>query len=127
MKFRFAGVLFATGILTVCAITAAAQRPVLGGYKKAAVDNEAVVAAADYAAQAQGEKAEIAIEVVEIVAAETQVVAGTNYKMCLKVSSAGEDEEAAEYFVMAIVNMDLKKNYKLMSWTDSDCGGTDAN
>lgn len=127
MKFRFSGVLLATSILIFCAMTAAAQRPVLGGYKKAAADSDAVVAAADFAVKAQGEKAEVTIEVIEILAAETQVVAGTNYKMCLKVSSAGEDEEAAEYFVMAIVNMDLKKNYKLMSWTDSDCGGTDAN
>lgn len=112
-------------MVLTCAADAYAQGVVLGGYKKVSTEDAGVVAAAEFAANAQGEKADVTIEVLEIFAAERQSVAGTNYRLCLKVSSAGEDEEAAEYFVKTIVFVDLKRNFKLTSWADSDCGGVE--
>ena len=125
-NLRTAMMMVALGLVLTCAGGAYAQGVVLGGYKKVSTEDAGVKAAAEFAATAQGEKAEIEIEVLEISAAERQSVAGTNYRLCLKVSSAGEGEEAAEYYVKAIVYVDLKKNYKLTSWTDSDCGGEEA-
>jgi len=124
-SFRYAAMLVVAVFVLGFAGNAYSQGVVLGGFKKISVEDAGVKAAAEFAAKAQGEKAEIEIEVLEIFEAERQSVAGTNYRLCLKVSSAGEDEEAAEYFVKAIVFFDLKKNYKLTSWTDSDCGGVE--
>lgn len=93
-----------------------------GGYKKVSVDDAGVKAAAQFAAKQQGENADITVEVIEIVDAERQVVAGSNYRMCLKVSSYSEDEDESTYFVKTIVYVDLKGNKKLTSWTVSDCG-----
>lgn len=122
-KMRFAAVLFTIVAAVMCAAEAYGQRPVLGGSKPTSVDGAEVKRAAAFAIEQQSEKMEVTIELIEIVSAESQVVAGSKYTMCMKVSSAGEDEEAAEYFVKAVVVLDLKKNYSLLSWSDSDCGG----
>lgn len=125
-NLRTAMLMMAFGLVLTCTTGAYAQGVVLGGYKKISSDDAGAQAAAEFAAKAQGEKAEVEIEVLEIAQAERQSVGGTNYRLCLKVSSAGEGEEAAEYYVKVIVYVDLKKNYKLTSWADSDCGGEEA-
>lgn len=122
-NIKVAAVLFTLFVAVMYAGEAYGQRPVLGGNSKKPVDSPEVKRAAAFAIEAQAEKTEVSFELLEILTAESQVVAGTKYTMCLKVSSAGEGEEAAEYFVMAVVAQDLKKNYKLISWSDSDCGG----
>ena len=58
--------------------------------------------------------------------AEVQIVAGRNYRLCMKVrSQGGEDEADAIIFVQAVVYIDLKGNKKLSSWSTSDCGEDD--
>lgn len=113
----------ATAFVFVFTLYLPAQRPLLGGYKPAKTTDAAVKAAAEFAVTTQAEKEENGVELVSIIKAERPTVAGTNYRLCLKVNSAGGDNEAdVVIFVQAIVNVNLKKESRLTSWTVSDCG-----
>lgn len=114
----FAAVLIAFGLVLVS--NGFGQRPpiILGGYKVVSTDGEGVVAAADFAIKAQSEKDEMEYELGGIAKAEQQVVAGTNYRLCMDVSANGEDG----MYVQVVVNQDLKANYKILSWAASTCG-----
>lgn len=94
------------------------QRPILGGYKNIDPAGEGAVAAADFAIKTQSESAEIEYVLGGIVKAESQVVAGTNYRLCMDVSANGGDG----YYVQVVVSQDLKQTYRLGSWTAVDCG-----
>lgn len=107
------------GVFFACATTSFAQ--MVGGYKSAPVDDEAVVAAADFAVSDHSEKNEVSLIVVNILKAERQVVQGTNYRMCIEVKVADEDNEETQ-FVLAVVYQDLKRSYKLSSWKPDACG-----
>jgi ABC-type Na+ efflux pump permease subunit len=87
-----------------------------GGYKEVANDNQEVVAAADFAVNEQGQKQEVSITLVSIEHAEQQVVAGINYRLCLKVEIDGETQE-----VKAVVYRNLQKEYSLTSWEQENC------
>lgn len=98
----------------------------VGGYKEAATTEAGVKAAAAFAVRAQTEKTGRKETLMSIYKAEKQVVAGTNYRLCLKVTSEGEEDEAdIIHFVQVVVYVDLKGNSKLTSWADSDCGEDD--
>lgn len=117
-------VFFALGafaVVLVCASSSFAQRPILGGYKKADPESAAVVAAGKFAVEAQNEKDESERTFEKVVSAETQVVAGINYRMCVEFTNA--DDETA--WAKVVVNQDLKKAYKLTSWTMEDCGASE--
>ena len=107
-----------------CAFQASAQtRPLLGGYKEIAKTDAAVKKAALFAVSAEAKRTEKEIEFISIVKAERQVVAGSNYRMCLKVSTEGaEGQDDTEVFVKVVVYVDLKGVQKLTSWEASDCG-----
>jgi Aspartic acid proteinase inhibitor len=95
-------------------LTASAQK--VGGFKKVSVDNERVVAAANFAVSKQEENEE-GLTLDSIERAETQVVAGTNFKLCLKVSLADESQE-----VKVVVFQNLKQEFSLTSWDVENCG-----
>lgn len=99
-----------------------AQR--VGGYKEIAKDDEGAVAAAEFAVKDQSEKKEMTYKLVSIEKAETQVVAGINYRLCLKVGYKQNEEDATE-FVRVIVNRNLQKEFSLTSWTPESCGDND--
>jgi hypothetical protein len=102
------------------------QSRVLGGYKAIAKTDAAAKKAAEFAVKTQAEKSEKEIELVSVVKAERQSVAGSNYRMCLKITTEGaEGQDAAEVYVKVVVYVDLKQNYKLTSWEASDCGEDD--
>jgi hypothetical protein len=110
------------GLFLVC--SAAAQK--VGGYKEVSKSDATVREAAQFAASAQGEKTDRAIKLIAVSKAEMQVVAGRNYRMCLKVeSTGGEDEADAIFTVVTVVYIDLKGNKKLTSWEPTDCGDDD--
>jgi hypothetical protein len=90
----------------------------VGGYRATAKTDPNAVAAADFAITAQSAKTGYAFKLVDLVKAERQVVAGSNYKLCMQVSADGDEA----FYVLAVVYVDLKKNSKLTSWADSDCG-----
>lgn len=120
--------LLLTAIFTAVAFIFAAQanaqtRPLLGGYKEIPKTDAAAKKAALFAVSAEAKRSEKEIEFISVVKAERQAVAGSNYRMCLKVSDSGaEGQDAADVFVKVVVNLDLKNNYKLLSWEASDCG-----
>ncbi len=91
----------------------------VGGYKKVAVTDAGVVAAAEFAAQDQGEKDGAEITVQSIETAERQTVAGANYKLCVEVFRIDEgDDVEVRQFVQTVVFLNLKKQYTLKSWEE---------
>ena len=88
-----------------CPTAAMAQHSIPGGFASTSVTNKEVVAAAAFAIKAQEEKMprkndgkNPKIELVKILGAEQQVVAGMNYRLQLKIKVDG-DENTAEAVV----------------------------
>ena len=104
-----------------CAAIVSAQRT--GGYREIDKTDEGAVAAAEFAVKDQSEKKEITYKLVEIEHAESQVVAGINYRLCLKIGyhKADDDVDATE-FVRVVVYRSLQNQYSLTSWTEENCG-----
>lgn len=102
--------------LLILSGSASAQK--VGGYKSASVEDERVVAAANFAVENRIENnmEEEGMEIDSINKAETQVVAGMNFRLCLTVR-LGEDYQQIE----ALIYQDLKGKYALKSWTEKDC------
>ena len=103
-----------------------AAPPLVGGYADTSVTNAEVVAAARFAVRTQElamrEKAPGAkLELVCIVAARQQVVAGMNYRLDVRVKADGT-EKAAEAVVWWQA-WNAKEPYKLTSWTWKIGGG----
>lgn len=100
-----------------------------GGYKKIAATDAGAVAAAEFAAKTQGEKDSAEITLQSVKTAESQTVAGVNYKLCIEVSRAaaeseeGEEAEEIKQFVQTVVFRNLKKEHQLKSWQETEsCG-----
>ncbi len=93
-----------------------------GGYKAAAVDNERVVAAAEFAVEKRAETntEQEGLTLDSIDKAEMQTVAGINYRICMTV---GIDDEYEQ--VQAVVHQNLKQVYTLTSWTPVETCGED--
>ncbi len=106
---------------------AAASAQVVGGYSKVSTSNEHVTAAADFAVDKKKAESGGPLSLAEILKAEQQSVAGTNYRMCLQVKAADEDDAGVEPFtVEAVVFEKLPRapgeRFSLMSWTQKKCG-----
>ena len=114
----------ALGIILGCATTSFAQKKLsmVGGYKTVAVTDAGVKQAAEFAVSDHSQKNEVSLEIVSIEKAERQTVAGMNYRMCIEVKVAEEDNEDTQ-FVLAVVYRNLKGAYKLVSWKPDECGG----
>lgn len=105
-----------------CPITGRSQPPPPGGYAVASVTSQEVTAAATFALTAQatamrGKKdtQPPRLELVQILQAEQQVVAGMNYRLTLKVKVNEEEKTAA-----AVVWWQAWRKpdpYQLTSWT----------
>lgn len=98
-------------------------RPIVGGYKEVATDDPEVQAAAEFAVSEQKKKLDdAALSLVSIEHAERQVVAGTNYRLCLKVKAADEDDAGVEpQEVKVVVFKSLKQEFSLKSWDEENC------
>ena len=114
-KLAIAG-LFVASLIMMGMIFEPSHAQIVGGYKSVAVDDESVVAAANFAVSKEEETTE-GIDLDAILKAERQVVAGTNYRICLRVK-LGDDSQVVE----AVVYQDLKGAYTLKSWTPKECG-----
>ncbi len=112
----------AFGVIFGCANTSFAQikPPMVGGFKAVSVEDAAVVAAADFAVSDHSEKNDVSLEIVEIQKAERQVVQGMNYRICVEVRVAEEDNDETQ-FVLVTVYQNLKRVYKLVSWKPDAC------
>ena len=121
----------ALGFLFAGASQSYAQgRPMTGSYKEIDKNKEEdaqrwaeAEAAAEFAVTEQAKKQDTTIKLVSVEHAESQVVAGTKYRLCMKVEV--EDKESNTDVVQEVkveVFRSLQKEYKLMSWTEEDCG-----
>lgn len=86
------------------------DQTVAGGYSKAAVDDAKVTAAAEFAVTEESKKG-TKISLKSISSAETQVVAGMNYKLVIVV-----DEGGTEKTVEATIYEDLQQIMSVTSW-----------
>lgn len=111
-----------SALAVVFTFASASFAQMVGGYKVVAKTDAGAVAAAEFAVEAQSEKTGSEISLEDIVKAERQVVQGSNYRLCLEVSTDGGDTT----YVQANVYVDLKNNRKLSKWADSTCGETAA-
>lgn len=99
----------------------AQQRPIVGGYKEIANDAPGVQEAAEFAVSKQAEKQEVSITLVSVEHAERQTVAGSNYRLCLRVEIDDETQD-----VKVVVYQNLKREYSLTSWEEEKCGGSES-
>ena len=83
---------------------------VVGGYTKAPVESADVIAAAKFAIAEESKKGSV-LALGSIDSAESQVVAGMNFRLRLTVNDAGTMKTAE-----AIVYQDLKQTLSLTSW-----------
>jgi len=119
-KGRFAVGFFVLAI-ALGTIAASAQR--LGGYREIDKSDEGAAAAAEFAVKAQSENKEMTYKLVSVEHAESQVVAGINYRLCLKVGYHKQDDDVdTTEFVRVVVNRNLQNQHSLTSWTEENCG-----
>lgn len=90
--------------------------PIAGGYAKASTEDRQVISAARFAVKREQRMKGVRLSLVSIERAETQVVAGLNYRLCLRVKSKGQTEDVA-----VVVYQNLKRKYSLTSWEERDC------
>ena len=106
-------------VFTWCIVSA--QRT--GGYREIDKADEGAATAAEFAVKAESEKKEMTYKLVSIEHAETQTVAGINYRICLKVGYHKADDEAeTTESVRVVVFRSLQNQYSLTSWTEENCG-----
>jgi cystatin-C len=121
---RAAIFLIALGLALSCVVVGMAQtqRPIMGGYKPVATDDQSVLEAAEHALSERGEKEGVSLKLVSVERAERQVVAGTNYRLCLKVAIADEDDDSGEpQDVKVLVFRSLRNEHSLKSWEVAEC------
>jgi Na+-transporting methylmalonyl-CoA/oxaloacetate decarboxylase gamma subunit len=90
--------------------------PQVGGYQAAPKADPAVVAAAKAAVSERQQKEGGDLTLVSIKRAETQLVAGINYRLCLKVKAKDKSQT-----VTVVINKTLDDKYSITSWETGGC------
>lgn len=97
-----------------------------GGYVKTPVNDARVKAAANYAITVKAKEMKETLRFQSIKRAETQVVAGMNYQVCMViyVPSKQAQTDGVTLYIDATIYQNLQGQYKLSAWDDSDdnCG-----
>jgi hypothetical protein len=105
----------ATAFAAFCLAPTICQAQTAGGYSEISKTDKAVVAAANFAVETQSRKG-APLKLVSIERAKRQIVAGSNYRMCLVVRQANKRREA-----VAVIYRNLQNQFKLTSWTPGKC------
>jgi hypothetical protein len=92
------------------------KQPEVGSYQAAPKNDPAVEAAAKAAVSERQQKEGGDITLVSIKRAETQLVAGINYRLCLKVKAGGKSQT-----VTVVINKTLNEKYSLTTWQPGGC------
>lgn len=105
-------------LLSALVLTGAAEAarpgqdsPLAGGYREQSVTDADVLAAARFAVREATLREGRRVTLLAVRQAETQVVAGFNYRLTLSVRSGGREGEAR-----AVVHRSLKNAYRLTAW-----------
>lgn len=109
-------ILLALSLSVGCMLEVVVAQQTAGDYQEAPKADPATVAAANFAVTEQQQKQGGTITLVSIKRAETQLVAGINYRLCLKVKAGGKTQT-----VTAVVNKALNDKYSLTSWEPGGC------
>jgi hypothetical protein len=96
--------------------TLAQPAQIAGGYGEASKTDPEVVSAARFAIKQEQRKLGRRLSLISIERAEVQVVAGLNYRLCLKVKVKGKTQD-----VTAVVYKNLKQKYSLSRWDAGRC------
>jgi hypothetical protein len=94
----------------------AQEPPVAGGYQEVSRTEPDVVSAAKFAIKEEKRKKGVRLSLISIERAETQVVAGINYRLCLRVKITGKLRS-----VRTVVYKNLQRKYLLSSWEEDAC------
>ena len=129
MKNHSSRILFVaiTFILMICATSAFGQKrpPNVGGYTSANVDDADVKGAAEFAVKTKAAELKQKLVLQSIAKAERQVVAGTNYRLCIEVYAPplkdGEDGVTVWAKVVVYRAAPGAGTSKVTSWEESDC------
>ena len=105
-----------------CLTTFAQSDDEAGGYVKASVNDAKVKAAANYAVSVKAKERNEKLTLQAIKKAETQVVAGINYHLCMAISVPQNNGEIL--YIDAVIYQNLQGQYKLTSWEEDEnnCG-----
>ncbi len=109
--------------LILIGAVAAFGQPRTGGYKSASVSDSGVKAAADFAIEKKAAEMEEALTLEGIINAETQIVAGINYRLCLQLYIPAKEEETdgVTLYIKTVIYKNLKGEYSITSWEEEDC------
>ncbi len=117
-------------MIAVCAVVfgsaanafAQTSPPIVGGYGTAETTDNEVRAAANFAVKAQAKKQKTVIKLISVNNAAKQIVAGTNYQICLSVEATDRKKKTAvPQTIQTVVYKNLKGKYQLTSWTIAAC------
>jgi hypothetical protein len=89
---------------------------ITGGYSDTPVTSKEVKAAAAVAIADHNKATKDSAKLVSITKAQLQVVAGLNYRICMKIKVNGKVRR-----VTAVVYKDLKQKSSLSMWTPGNC------
>ncbi|HVE59978.1 MAG TPA: cystatin domain-containing protein [Pyrinomonadaceae bacterium] len=94
-----------------------------GGYRSVSISSEDVKDAADFALEIKAEEMKEELSLEGIIKAETQVVAGTNYRLCLQLYIPAKEEETdgVTLYIKTVIFKSLKNEYSITSWEEEDC------
>ena len=117
---------FATAVFFIaltCAVSAFGQVKT-GGYKPVSVEDAGVQEAAYFAVETKAADFEQEITLENILKAERQTVAGTNYRLCLQIYTPGgnDDEDGVTLYIKTVVHKNLKGEFSIKSWVEEECG-----
>lgn len=114
-------ILAALAVIFGAATTCFAQKDVItGGYGPIPNTDAGALAAAKYAVKTQAKKTRATIKLVSVKQAETQVVAGQNYRLCLEVTIKSKGKTETKN-IQTVVYKNLKQKFSLTSWEEAVC------
>ncbi len=122
-NLRLSAVFAALALILACATIDFAQKrpPITGGYKEVPASDAAVKEAAEFAVGEHSQNNDVSLEIVSIEKAERQTVQGANYRMCIEVKATESEDGDDTQFVLAVVYINLKKDFTLTSWKPDGC------
>lgn len=98
-------------------VRAQQDEPVAGGYAPASRSSKEIRKAAGRAVAIRAKQSGTAITLVKIEKAEVQVVAGMNYRLCMRVREGGRGTKT----VTAVLFRSLRGGYSLSRWRAGGC------
>lgn len=124
IRFNFISAAFVLILLCAGGVSAQTDEPMAGGYGNVSKTDKEVLLAARFAVRRQAGKQRATIRLISINKAESQVVAGLNYRFCLKVEIKKRGRKTKTVrTVETVVFQDLEQKLSLESWQETKCGG----